>query len=56
MVIENGKAIKCLSISYGLHKYVCRPSLKKLPKDLDKIYQLFANIQYNSYSGKSIKI
>ena len=39
MEIKNGKRFKRFSISYDLHKYV-----EKLPKDLNKIYQLFARI------------
>ena len=33
-------------IRYDLHKYICKPCLENLPKDLNKTYQLFARIPY----------
>ena len=44
----------------SVHSYdcaeICTLCLEKLPKDLNKIYQLFARIPYDSYTGKHIKI
>ena len=34
---------------------ICKSCLEKLPKRLNKIYQLFERIPYNSYFGKFIK-
>ena len=55
MVIKNAKKMKCLSVSFD-YAQICKPSLEKLPKDLNKIYQLLARILYNSYSREFIKI
>ena len=55
MVIKNAKKMKCLSVSFD-YAQICKPTLEKLPKDLNKIYQLLARILYNSYSREFIKI
>ena len=53
MVIKKWKNDEISCISYDLHK-ICIPCFEKLPKDLNKINQLFARIPYNN--GKPIKI
>ena len=42
-MINIAKNTKWLSIFYD-YAYICKPSLEKLPKDLNKIYQLFAGL------------